>query len=167
MKKALVLLMLMGLVLSLVVVAGCGGDKETVSTPYGDVTVDEDSGDVTYETDEGDVTYDVSDEAPSEDELGAPIYPDAEYVPGSGGTASASGPEGEFTTAGAEFTTGDSYADVVEFYTDELGDPLIEDATAMEATWMMDLDDGSVVTVTVTDEGGDVLIYIGRLGGDI
>jgi len=166
-KKALVLLMLLGLVVSLIGLVGCGDKEETISTPFGDVTVEEDNGEVTYETDEGDVTYDVSDEAPSENELGAPIYPDSEYVPGSGGTATASGPEGDFTTAGAEFTTNDSYDDVVEFYTDELGDPLIEDSTAMEATWMLDLDDESVVTVTVTDEGGEVLIYIGRLGGEI
>jgi len=156
--------MLLALVAGLVVIAGCG-DKKTVDTPLGEVTVEEEDGEVTYETDDGDVTYDYSDKAPSEDDLGAPIYPDADYVPGSGGVVSSSGPEGEFTTAGAEFTTSDDFADIVEFYTDELGEPLFVDETAMEATWMMDLSDDSVVTVTVTDEGGEVLIYIGRLGG--
>jgi hypothetical protein len=164
-KKTLVLLMLLGLVAGLVVATGCGGDKKTVETQFGDVTVEEDSGEVTYETGKGDVTYNTSDEAPSEEDLGAPIYPDAEYVPGSGGVVSASGGEGDFTTAGGEFTTSDSFADVVDFYNGELGEPLITDPTTNETTWMLDLDDGSVVTVTVTDEGGDVLIYIGRLGG--
>lgn len=165
MKKILVMLMLLALVAGLVAIAGCGDDKKTVETPLGDVTVEEDGGEITYETEEGDVTYDVSDEAPSEDDLGAPIYSDAEYVPGSGGVVSGSSEEGEFTTAGAEFTTSDSFDDVVEFYTDELGEPLLMDETTMEATWMTDLSDDSVVTVTVTDEGGEVLIYIGRLGG--
>lgn len=165
MKKFLVVLMLLGLVAGLVFAAGCGDDEKTVETPFGDVTVEEDGGEITYETEEGDVTYDYTDEAPSEDDLGAPIYPDAEYVPGSGGVVSASGEEGDYTTAGGEFTTGDSYEDVVDFYTDELGEPLITDPTTSETTWMTDLSDESVVTVTVTDEGSEVLIYIGRLGG--
>ncbi|MDD3717201.1 MAG: hypothetical protein PHP28_00880 [Actinomycetota bacterium] len=165
MKKILVLLMLLTLVAGLVAVAGCGDDKKTVSTPMGDVTVEEEGGEVTYQTEEGDVTYDYSDEAPSEEDLGAPIYPDAEYVEGSGGVVSGSSEEGEFTTAGAEFTTSDSFADVVDFYTDELGDPFIVDDATKEASWIVDLSDESVITVTVSDEGTEVLIYIGRLGG--
>jgi len=166
-KKALILLMLLGLVVSLVAIAGCGDKKTTIKTPEGDVTVEEDGGEVTYETDEGDVTYDVSDDAPTEDELGAPIYPDADYVPGSGGTSTATGPEGDFMAAGAEFTTSDSYDDVLSFYKDELGEPMIEDSAMKETSWMMEEGDGSIVTVTVTDEGGEVLIYIGRMGGNL
>jgi predicted small lipoprotein YifL len=164
-KRVLVLLMLLALVVGLVTIVGCG-DKKTVETPYGDETVEEDGGKITTQTDEGDYTYDYSDQAPSEADLGAPIYPDAEYVAGSGGVVTGSGPEGEFTTAGAEFTTNDSFDDVVGFYTDELGDPFVVDQTTNEATWMSDLTDQSVVTVTVTDEGSDVRIYIGRLGGN-
>jgi len=159
------MLMLLALVAVLAVSAGCG-DKKTVDTPFGEVTAEDDGGTITYETEEGDVTYDYSDKAPSEDDLGAPVYPDAEYVPGSGGVVTGSGPEGKFTTAGAEFTTSDDFDEVVEFYNDEMGDPLIVDETTMEATWMKEMSDGSVVTVTVTDEGGEVLIYIGRLGGE-
>ena len=165
MKRVLVLLMLLALVAGLVAVVGCGDDTKTVKTPVGDVTVQEDGGEITYETEEGDVSYEYSEEAPSEADLGAPIYPDSEYVPDSGGVVKTTGPEGEYTTAGAEFTTSDDYQDVVDFYTGELGTPLIEDETTREATWMSDLSDASVVTVTVTDEGGEVLIYIGRLGG--
>ncbi len=36
--------------------------------------------------------------------------------------------------------------------------------TATEATWISTLSDESIVTVTVTDEGGEVSINIGRLG---
>jgi hypothetical protein len=162
-KKLMVLLMLLALVAGLIAVVGCG-DKKTEEN--GDVTVKEDGGgEITYETDQGDYSYDYSDKAPSEADLGAPIYPDAEYVPGSGGVVTGSGPEGEFTTAGAEFTTNDSFKDVVGFYTDELGEPFVVDDTTGEATWMSNLSDTSVVTVTVTDEGSDVRIYIGRLGG--
>jgi len=166
-KKVIVILMLLGLVAGLLVMTGCGNDETTIKTPYGDVTVEEDGGEVTYETDEGDVTYDVSDEAPSEAELGAPIYPDAEYVPGSGGTMSASGEEGEITTAGAEFTTSDSFEDVLDFYTGELGEPLYMDTTAGEASWMLDMGEDSFVVVNIEDTGGEVSISIGRMAGDM
>jgi hypothetical protein len=165
-KKTLVLLMLLGLVAGLIVAAGCGGDKTTVKIPGGEeVTVEEDGGEVTYQTDEGEVTYETSDKPPTEADLGAPIYPDAEYVPGSGGTASATSPEGEFATAGAEFTTEDSYDDVVGFYTDELGAPMYEDTAMKEATWMLQINEESFTVVTVTEEGGEVIISIGRMAG--
>jgi len=164
-KKILVLLMLLGLVAGLVFAAGCGDDTKTIETPYGDVTVEEDGGEITYETDEGDVSYDVSDEAPSEDELGVPIYPGAEYVEGSGGVFTGSSEGEEFISAGGQFTTEDSYEDVVDFYTDELGDPIITDPEMKETSWLSELSDGSVLTVTVTDEGGEVLISISRLSG--
>jgi len=166
-KKVIVILMLLGLIIGLLAVTGCGDKEETVKTPFGDVTVEDDGGSVTYETEEGDVTYDVSDEPPSEAELGAPIYPDAEYVPGSGGTVSATGEEGEFTTAGAEFTTSDSFEDVLGFYTDELGEPLYVDTTGGEASWMLDMDEESFTVVTITDQGGEVSISIGRMAGDM
>jgi hypothetical protein len=166
-KKAIVILMLLGLVAGLlaITVTGCGDDKSTVKTPYGDVTVEEDGGQVTYQTEEGDVSYDVSDKPPTEAELGAPIYPDAEYVPGSGGTVSATGAEGEFTTAGAEFTTSDSIADVLDFYIGELGEPSFQDPTTGEASWMLDMGEESFTVVTITDEGGEVSITIGRMAG--
>ncbi|MBN2027404.1 MAG: hypothetical protein JW854_11660 [Actinobacteria bacterium] len=167
MKKAIVILMLLGLVIGLLAVTGCGDDETTVKTPYGDVTVEEDGGEVTYETDDGDVTYEVTDEPPSEAELGAPIYPDAEYVPGSGGTVTGSSEEGEFATAGAEFITSDSFEDVLDFYTDELGEPLYMDAATGEASWMLDMDEESFTVVTITDEGGEVSISIGRMSGDM
>ncbi len=174
MKRLLVLLMLVALLAGLFVIAGCGDDKKTVETPFGDVTIEEEDGEfsidggegeVTFETDEGDVSYEYSDEVPSEKDLGAPIYPDAEYVPGSGGVVSGSSEGEEFTTAGAEFTTDDSFDDVVDFYTDEIGEPFFMEETTKEATWMVEPSAQEIVTVTVTDEDGEVLIYIGRMGG--
>jgi len=165
-KKVIVILMLLGLVAGLLTVTGCGDKEETtVKTPFGDVTVEEDGGEVTYETDEGDVTYDVSDEPPSEAELGAPIYPDAEYVPGSGGTATVTGEEGEFMQAGAEFTTSDSFEDVLDFYTDELGEPFFQDPTTGETTWMFDVGEDSATVVTISEDGGEVLISIYTMAG--
>jgi hypothetical protein len=66
-------------------------------------------------------TIDLSDQAPTKAELGAPIYPGSEYVEGSGGTMTGTGEEGEFATAAAEFTTKDSFNEVVAWYTAELG----------------------------------------------
>lgn len=166
MRKILVLLMLLGLAASLLAVTGCGEKKTTVKIPGGEeVTVEEKGGKVTYKGEEGEVTYETSEEVPSEDALGAPIYPGAEYVPGSGGSASASGPEGEFTTAGGEFVTKDSFDKVVGFYTDELGDPMVVDTAAKEASWMIERGDDSIVTVTVTAEDGKVKIGMARIGG--
>lgn len=165
MKKSFVVLALLALVATLIISAGCGGSKTTLKTPEGEVEVEEKDGKVTYETEEGKVTYEGSEEAPSEAELGAPVYPGAEYVEGSGGSATATGPEGEFTTAGAEFVTDDSYSKVVDFYTGKLGAPTYQDTSAKEATWMLDVSEESFTVVTVSEEEGKVKISIGRMAG--
>ncbi|MBC7229472.1 MAG: hypothetical protein H5T74_03650 [Actinobacteria bacterium] len=165
MRKAAVMLLLLAMAASLVMAVGCGGSKTTVKTPEGEVRVEEKDGKVTYETEEGKVTYEGSDKAPSEAELGAPIYPGAEYVEGSGGSATATGPEGEFSTAGAEFMTKDSYSKVVDFYRDKLGEPMYQDTATKEATWMMNVNEESFTVVTVSEENGEVKITIGRMAG--
>jgi hypothetical protein len=167
MKKALIFLMLLGLAAGLLAVTGCGSNDQTNKTPAGETRVEEDKdgGKVTYQTEEGDVTYDVSDRPPTEEELGAPIYPGADYVPGSGGVVKSSGPEGEFSTAGAEFKTEDGYEDVVGYYSDKLGAPMYEDASTKEATWMINLAEESFTVVTVSVEDGGVVISIGRMAG--
>ncbi len=165
MRKAAVMLLLLALAVSLVMAVGCGGSETTVKTPEGEVKVEEEDGKVTYETEEGKVTYEGSDKAPSEAELGAPVYPGAKYVEGSGGSATATGPEGEFSTAGAEFVTEDSYSKVVDFYRGELGEPMYQDTAAKEATWMMNVNEESFTVVTVSEEDGEVKISIGRMAG--
>ena len=180
MRKALVLILILGLFVGLLAVVGCGG-KKTVETPFGDVTVDEESGEVsldngkvdisedkgevTIETEEGEVTYKGGEGEPSEKDLGAPIYPDAEYVPGSGGSGSASGSEGTTTYASGEWTTGDDFDEVVDWYTGKLGAP---DMTSSEggvdtAIWMQGDMSTDITTVSVTNEGGEVKITIGRI----
>jgi hypothetical protein len=161
-RKALILLMMLGLIAGLVALSGCGSDKTTVKLPSGEeYSVEEDgSGSYSVETGEGDYQYDVTDEAPSEAELGVPIYPGADYVPGSGGTFSGTGPEGESALASAQFTTKDSYDEVVAFYTGELGAPLFEDASLEEASWVLGTDQSRATSLTVTNEGGQILIYI-------
>jgi hypothetical protein len=168
MRKSIAMLLLLALAATLVVAAGCGGDKAketTVKTPEGEVKVEEEGGKVTYETEEGKVTYEGSDKAPSEADLGAPVYPGAEYVEGSGGTTTASGSEGQFAVAGAEFVTGDSYGKVVAFYSEELGAPTYEDTGTKEATWMINVNEESFTVVTVSEEEGKVKISIGRMAG--
>ena len=93
MKRMLVVLFLLAMVVSLLAVTGCGGDETTFKTPEGDIEATEDNGEFSIEGDEGSVTYEGSDKPPTEQQLGAPVYPDADYVPGSGGTATATGPE--------------------------------------------------------------------------
>lgn len=183
MKKALVLVLILGLFVGVLAVAGCGEKKKTVETPFGDVTIDEESGDVsvgegdvdisedegevTIETDEGEVTYKGGEGEPSEEDLGVPIYPDAEYVEGSGGSGSASGSEGTTVYAGGEWTTDDDFDEVVGWYTDKLGDP---DMTTSEggvdtAIWMEGDMSTDITTVTVSNEDGEVKIAIGRIAG--
>jgi hypothetical protein len=127
--------------------AGCGDDSTTtVVTPQGEATL--------------------SDEPPGEAELGVPIYPDAEYVPESGGTMTGSTEEGEFTTASASFKTEDDFEDVVAWYTERLGEPSylsIEDPK--DANWMNVAESGEVIVVSIDEDEDEVVISIGRMRG--
>jgi len=166
MKKGLTLLALLVLMASLFATVGCGENKTTTSSPEGDVTVseDDDSGSETVTGDDGDTTYKADDKAPSEDELGAPIYPGAEYVEGSGGTLTTTTDGETSTMSSGEFTTTDSYDKVVEWYTDKLGTPYVADS--VDTIWMPDGSrqgyDASTVQVTAGD--GKVTIIIANLG---
>lgn len=167
MKKAMIILTVLALAVSLVWLAGCGKKETTIETPEGKVKVTEEGGEVTYETEEGEGKYKVTEEEPSEEELGAPVYPDAEYVEGSGGTVTGTSEEGEFTTSGAEYRTKDSFEKVVDWYKDKLGAPMYMDTTANEASWMINVSEKEVVVVTVSEEEGEVTISIGRMTGNM
>jgi len=166
-KKALVIFLAVGLAVALFAIVGCGSDKTTIKTPEGEVTVEEDGGTITFEGEEGSGTIDLSDKPPTEAELGAPVYPDAEYVEGSGGTMTGTGEEGEFATAAAEFKTKDSFGDVVDWYTGELGqEPFSVDTDGQqEASWLLGDDETNFITVTVTEVDGEVVIGIVRMSG--
>jgi hypothetical protein len=169
-KRGLILIVLLALTISLVAAVGCGKKTTTITTPDGEVTVTEqsgsgDSGKVTVKDESGnDSTYEWSDKAPSEAELGAPIYPGATYVPGTGGSGGVSSTEGNTAVAGADFTTPDSLSKVVDWYTGKLGAPL--SSSDNEYMWMpnSNIDTGNFVTVSVKQDGGKVTISIASVG---
>lgn len=168
MKKLLVISLILGLFVGMVAVSGCGKKETSVKLPGGEeIQVEEDGGKVTVGTEEGETTYESGEEEPTEKDLGVPIYPDADYVPGSGGTASATS-GGETTVyAGGEWTTKDDFDEVVDWYSDELGEPTYtsSEAGTKEAVWIVGDDmEKNITTVTVTEEGGKVKISIGRIG---
>lgn len=166
MKKGLTLLVLLALTVSLLATVGCGEKKTTVSTPEGKMTVSEDdgSGSVTITGDDGEMTYSADDKAPTEDELGAPIYPGAKYVQGSGGTLTTTTDGETSTMSSGEFTTTDSYVKVVEWYTGKLGTPFASDSE--DSIWMPggSHEEYDATTVQVTAEDGKVTITIANLG---
>jgi hypothetical protein len=162
-KKALVLILAIGLAVALLAITGCGSDSTTIQTPEGEVTFEEDGGSITFEGDEGSAT--ISDEQPSEAELGVAVYPGAEYIAGSGMTMSGGDAEGGGTVVTASFTTNDSYDDVVAWYNDEIGEEAFE-LTAediQEATWVLGEDEMDSVSVSVAVEDGEVVILIYRM----
>jgi len=164
MRKAVALMVLGMLTLSLLIAAGCGEEKTTITTPEGKVTVEEgESGKVTVQGEGGETTYEWSEKPPSEEQLGLPIYPGAQYVPGSGSSGSVSGEEGKFSAASAEFTTDDSFDKVVSWYRDKLGAPIAVQESS-EANWLISTGEESVKTVTVTVEQGKVKITLASLG---
>ena len=153
MKKGLVFIVLFALMLSLVTATGCGDEKaNTVSTSTGDIAVTDQSG--------GTGTVATIDKAPSEAELGAPIYPGAAYVPGTRkGSKEISTKEGAFTACGAAFYATDSFGKVVKWYTGKLGAPAA--STTEEASWPSSSVGKPEVKVAAKD--GKVVIVIANV----
>ena len=89
---------------------------------------------------------------PTEAQLGAPIYPNATYVEGSGGAGSATTEQGSFSGASATFTTTDSFDDVVSFYTGKMGAPQMTsaDQDGRMASWYRTTDQG-LTQVTILE----------------
>jgi hypothetical protein len=152
-KKGPVLIALVVLMLSLIIAVGCGDEKtNTVSTSAGDVAVTDNNGSTG--------TVVTSDKAPSEAELGAPIYPGATYVPGTGKRSKeVSTLEGTFTTCGAGYSTTDSFSKVVKWYTGKLGAPVT--SAAEEAAWPSSSVGKPEVNVIMKD--GKVIIVIANV----
>ncbi|MCL6630187.1 MAG: hypothetical protein K6U00_11360 [Armatimonadetes bacterium] len=165
MKRAAVLLLTAGLLAAGVALAGCGEKKTTLETPEGKVEVSEEGGGkITYKTGEGEATYEAATEAPSEEELGAPLYPGAAYVPESGGSVSGVAPEGEFTTVGGEFRTPDPFRMVLAWYRERLGEPLFQEESQSTATWSR-REGGKMVLVGLRGEASGTTISIYNLQG--
>lgn len=168
MKKLLVLSLILGLCVALVAVTGCGKKESSVELPGGEeVQVEEDGGKVTIESEEGKTTYEGGEKEPTEEDLGVPIYPDSDFVPGSGGAATATS-EGQTTIyAGGQWTTEDDFEDVVDWYSGKLGEPMYttSEGGTNSAAWMIgDMEGENVTTVTIEEEAGKVTITIGRIG---
>lgn len=164
MKKALILMLAVGLAIGMLAVVGCGDKTTTIKTPEGEITYDQNNGDteVTY----GGETYKSSEKAPTEAELGVAIYPGATYVEGSGGSGSGSTQQGQAAWASGEFTTSDSFDTVVSWYKNKLGEPLLVETTGeKQATWIVNKGQESTTTVAVTVEGTKTLITISSLAG--
>jgi len=144
-RKALVLTLAISMAVTIIAVAGCGGDDTTtVTIPGGEATL--------------------SGKPPGEAELGVPIYADAQYVPESGSTMTGTTEEGEFITASASFKTDDDFEDVVDWYIERLGEPsYLSREEPKEANWMHIAESGEVIVVNIDDDGDEVVISIGRM----
>ena len=211
-RRALVWFLILGLIVSLFLVIGCGGDEADEVKPTGESEITQENGEVpggeegevnTGEGDEEtgsesaagenandggggeapaesdgnapppegqegtDIIPDISTDMPTEEQLGAPIYPGAAYVPGSGGSATATGPEGELAVYYAEFTTNDSFDKVAAFYEGRLGPPQQKEASTPQAVWMVNNGDGTITVVAVSRANGGLEIAVGRTTGDL
>jgi hypothetical protein len=113
---------------------------------------------------DGESTYEVGEErVPSEEELGAPIYPGAEYVPGTGIPLKKSSAEGEVSIITAEYSTSVTAQKVVNWYTGKLGKPSLIDESTGETAWIYKNDAGDVIDVTVKSKEGAVIITIAKM----
>lgn len=107
MKK---LLALTALLLALALITGCGSK----------VTVTDKEIDVKVKTPEGDVESKVSDDVPTEAELGLPVYPDAEIDEETSGSVETTTEEGTATFKGVSLITDDDFDAVVAWYREKL-----------------------------------------------
>lgn len=186
MKKILILtlVLILACAASLALLAGCGGNGEVSEgaesggefTELTDdsgrkITVEEpaedgETGKVTLEGEGGEQsTIEVQEQAPSEEALGAPIYPGAQYIEGSGVSGTTTSGDQQLTASGAEFTTKDTITKVVEWYKGKLGAPMA--SAAETTTWMMQDQEGAIVTVIVELYENKVKITIAKVSGDV
>jgi hypothetical protein len=205
-RRALVWFLILGLIMSLLFIAGCGKDETSEEKPSGESEVTQENEEAKVNTEKGeeetasdnaegesvpdgsgneapaddggnvappdvpegeDIIPDISRDIPTEEQLGAPIYPGAAYVPDSGGSATSTGPEGEISVTYAEFTTNDSFDKVVAFYEGRLGPPQQKAASIQQAVWMVNNSDGTITMVAVNPANGGLMIAMGRTTGDL
>jgi hypothetical protein len=138
------------------------GQKITVEESQGE----EGGGTVTLEGEDGEQsTIEVQDQVPSEEALGAPIYPGSEYVEGSGISGKTTQGDKTINATGAEFTTADAITKVVDWYKGKIGAPMA--SSPETATWMIQDPEGAIVTVIVELFEDRVKITIAKVSGDI
>jgi hypothetical protein len=167
MRKMILAVMLSVLVLSLMVAAGCG-DSETIETPGGSVQVEQGDGNDKIVIEEGDesATLEQPQEAPSEDDLGAPIYPGAEYDAENSGIVNYSSGDASAFSGTARFVTADSFNSVVDWYRGELGEPV--SSTSETADWLLgDISTGNYTAVHIEKGDGMTKIDISHMAASL
>ncbi len=161
MKRTIITAAVIALLVGLMSMAGCG-EKKTIETPEGKVEVSEgEGGEVTYRTEEGEAKFKPPTEAPSEEEIGAPIYPGAVFNKEGSGTVSGTSAEGEYTAVVAEYSTRDGFDAVKSFYEKKLGEPAFYESARKEASWTK-IEGGFIIAVSVAQGEGDVRIIISK-----
>lgn len=174
MKKTAAVLLVAILVLAVALAAGCGSSDVTVKTDEGEVTTSEKDGTVKVEGEDGETVVTTSEKI-SEEDIGVPIYPDAQMDEDTAGSVSSKNAEGETTWSVAVMWTEDSVEDVVAWYRDKLsGKPGFTDMSAAsggEAMGMMmfQAGDNTLKTVTIgkntVDRPGTTSIAISSASG--
>lgn len=170
MRRILVSLLALA-VLALVIMPGCGKAQEVPEEGKSDISVEGtgeagQGGKVTLSGDDGESTYEVGEEkVPSEEELGAPVYPGAEYVPGSGIPLKKSSAEGDVSIITAEFSAAVAAQKVINWYSGKLGNPSLIDESTGETAWVFKNEAGEVIDVTVKSQEGATRITIARVTG--
>lgn len=117
--KKLVLLLMAGLVVTAVIgLIGCGGTSVKLDTGKGKVEISSPKGSVKLQN-----------KAPTESQLGVPVYPNAKFIENSSGSYT----QGQESVAAAGFTTDDSIDKVVAWYKSKLsGKPQFTDLSTAE-----------------------------------
>jgi hypothetical protein len=151
--------------LALLLIAGCG-NKTTIDTPEGSASVEDNGGTITYNQGGETGSISQSQTAPTESELGAPIYPGVEYNAENSGSADYSNQGASTSSITAEFLTGDSFSQVTDWYKGKLGNTgYIESDLAQ---WTIgDLATGNYTIVAIENDGGQTKITITHMSTSV
>lgn len=130
MKKALLVLAAVLMLVAAAGLVGCGGTSVKLDTGQGKVEISSPQGSVNLQN-----------KAPTEAQLGVPIYPNAKFVDNSSGSMT----QGQETISAAAFTSDDSIDKVVSWYKSKLsGKPQFTDLSTPEGG-MLSFQSGSEI----------------------
>jgi hypothetical protein len=164
-RKTIILVTLFVTLLALLLIAGCG-NKTTIKTPEGSASVQDNGGTITYNQGGESGSISQSQTAPTEAQLGAPIYPGAQYNAENSGSADYSNQGASTTSTTAEFLTSDNFSQVTDWYKGKLGDTgYIESDLAQ---WTKgDLTSGNYTIVAIENKGGQTKITIKHMSASV